>query len=303
MKCFICRNKNLFCYDYLRLNSISLKRNLAYFIPEKIASIICYLNSNFSRTYNPVRINKKYFNKKIIFCPICMSGQIWPPLSDGELSDYYNDFYWGNRDQIDGEHIPCGVKPNINQLTLNINRIEWINKYIDNYISVIDFGAGDCAASKLLINSPYNKRVTVVDPSTRAFELASLYGANFCYNLDSSPLVDLIYSSHSIEHVHDLMLTLKVMKNKLNSNGYIFIETPNIYDEAVISGLVHTPHTFMLSSKSFYKIANLLNLEIIAMECVGPLWSESFKKIKSLGKQNLRVILHKNDSLNRIGTV
>ncbi len=64
MKCFICQNKNLFYYDYLRLNSISFKRNLAYFIPEKIASFICYFNSKFSRTYNPVRINKKYFNKK-----------------------------------------------------------------------------------------------------------------------------------------------------------------------------------------------------------------------------------------------
>ena len=104
---------------------------------------------------------------------------------------------------------------------------------------------------------------------------------------------DLIYSSHSIEHVSDINKTLKSIKDSLKDNGYVFLETPNISSEEVFLHLIHTPHTYMFSIDSFKNIAINYGFKIIEIKTSGPPWKNYFKSLKDSSRADLRILLQK----------
>jgi len=289
--CFLCRGIDLVSMSYLRLNSGSLLRNVGYIIPATVGALLSTVSARFEEVYRPISVNKKYFNRDVVYCRSCSTGHVLPLFSEDSLISYYSEFYWSNRDRVEGNHRPDEDRPNPIQLEWSNSRIAWIEEQDIKYSSVLDFGAGDCAATYALLQNKSADKVYVVDPSARAQELAIKYGATYSARLDDAPQVDLVYSAHSIEHVHDLLATIKKMIFTTCPGGYIFIETPNIGDEAVFSGLVHTPHTFMISSRSVLKIVELMGLKIVSMEVTGPRWRDNFPKIRSEERTDLRVLL------------
>ena len=213
-----------------------------------------------------------------------------PPLVESELAEYYAEFYWENRDSADGQHIPAIDRPNETQVSLARDRLAWLARFVDGYGSALDFGAGDCAATYVL---KLNQRdVHVVDPSRRAQELAGRYGATYSGTLEAAPVVDMIYSAHSIEHVADLRATVACLIEKVRNGGYLFFETPNV-DLAVFSGMGHTPHTYMLSEESFRMLAGMHGMELIALEVLGPPWNKTHPAVVSDARSDLRVLLRK----------
>lgn len=262
-----------------------------------IGKILSSVSPVFASAYKPVLANKKYFKKRLFFCRNCTTGWVHPFFSQDSLSSYYKEFYWANRDQAEGQHRPSDSKPNDRQIKLLENRLAWINQFDPSFSSVIDFGAGDCAASYVIRNSGLADAIHVVDPSERARHLSAQYGASYSEDLGNVPTVDFIYSAHSIEHVHDLLVVMSQLVLKLNTNGYIFIETPNIGDEIIWKDLVHTPHTFLLSRQSFQLIASRMGLAIVAMECTGPCWKNNRPNLQSNEKADLRILLQKSRTI------
>ncbi len=135
--------------------------------------------------------------------------------------------------------------------------------------------------------------VHVVDPSVRAGALAAKYGVGYSENVDDAPVVDLVYSAHSIEHVSDLLESIGKLLTKVRVGGFVFIETPNIGDQEIFESLCHTPHTFMLSVNSFQYLKGRFPIEITGIEGCGPAWQQGSKQIKSSKKADLRVLLQK----------
>ena len=163
-----------------------------------------------------------------------------------------------------------------------------------DFDTVMDYGAGDCAASHVLSRETAVSGIHVVDPSMRARTTAELNQLGYSEDLTGAPRVDLVYAAHSIEHVHDLRLSLAALLQKVRTGGHIFFETPNIANWEIFKALPHTPHTFMLSSHSFHFLEMHFPMEIVAIETCGPPWNKSRKHIRSDEKADLRVLLKKN---------
>lgn len=291
--CFLCGSTNLVSKDYLGYNSNNVLRNIAYLIPDFLGNFFSYLIPGFSRAYRPVLTNKKYFTRQIIFCRNCLTGWAHPFLSCDDLSAYYTEFYWKNRDSVERKHLPLDYKPNLIQIEISKSRFAWINQFNPCLSSIIDFGAGDCAFSYFIKKSSLSNFVHVVDPSKKALQLSAKYGASYSRDLIDAPTVDFIYSAHSIEHVDDLLVVLGQLIQRLRDGGHIFIETPNIGDELIFNHLAHTPHTFLLSRRTFEYLASIMGLSIIAMECTGPPWKDGFPSLQSQERADLRILMRK----------
>ena len=293
--CFLCGSSDLVETPYLRLNSRSVARNVAYALPQWAGKLLSALSARFAGAYRPVQVNRKYFDRQLAFCRDCSAGRVVPGFHESELAEYYRSFYWMNRDSVDGDHVPLESGPNDRQRSLAMDRIHWLQKWCPAYGSVIDYGAGDCAASYQFLEHG-TARVHVVDPSERAQALARKYGAGYSPDLDGAPMVDLVYSAHSLEHVADLRRTLEVIAAKTVAGGHVFLETPNIEDEEVFLGLCHTPHTFLLSEASLRIAIQSLPFRMVAAETCGPEWRASHPGIASNARADLRVLLQKLDA-------
>ena len=106
------------------------------------------------------------------------------------------------------------------------------------------------------------------------------------------PMVDLIWMSHSLEHIfpEDLIKVLSSYHKALNKNGKIFIELPNDIQMKTFNA----PHTLFFSQKSLLKLFGKLNFKIIA-----------YSEINSLDEYNMENIYinkHQN-SLNKISLI
>lgn len=294
--CLFCGSHQLIARRYLRLDSSSLLRNLAYVIPPLVARLLSFISERFAVAYRPVMVNRRYFiDKDAVYCRVCATGRAVPEFSAEDLSLYYREFYWQNRDIADGQHISADNKPNEQQRALTRDRISWIRRHVGEFRSVIDFGAGDCSATYELMSS--GAIVHVVDPSFKAGELARNYGATHTESLSGAPVVDLLYSAHSIEHVASLLESIAEMLDHTKVGGCVFFETPNIGDAAVFLGLSYTPHTFMLSGKTFDMLESRLPLKVLAVESCGPEWSVGHPAIRSSERTDLRVLLRKDGDL------
>ena len=292
--CSFCSSHKVTQMRYLRLNSRSHLRNLAYAIPTRFAEILLKFNTKLFRMLRQVITNKKFFSGTAVYCSVCRTGLHLPKLSDKVLAKYYETSYWNNRDKNEGKHLQQSGVPNKAMEKETAERYNWICESGVSFSSVADVGAGDCAASYFFKKQGI-KNVYVIDPSLKSREIAHAYGFKHSFNFDGNFEVDLIFASHVVEHVGDISHFIQNCLSILSKNGYIFYETPNIGDVKIFKGLVHTPHTYFLSEQSFINIEKYWPLRIVKMESCGPHWNSSFPHIKSNMRADLRVLLQKVD--------
>jgi SAM-dependent methyltransferase len=288
--CFLCGSDRLYRIPYLNLKSLGLLRGLAYKLPSGLAKVLARFSPRFARAYRPVETNRRYFTLTQCYCEACGTSRVEPLFEEARLSRYYEEYYWDNRDEVDGQHLGGAAAPNDLQLTWSAARIAWFQSRMPAFATAIDFGAGDCAASYLLRKQA---KVTAADPSTKAREIAASYGVDWRKTLAECEPVDLFYASHSLEHVHDLLQVFALMLERVNPGGYLFFEVPNVSSKEVLVKLCHTPHTYSFSRSSFEQLAQRFDCRIVAMEDVGGPWQIARKRITDPAKADLRVLIQR----------
>lgn len=288
--CLLCSSERLLRIPYLNLGSLGLVRGLAYKLPGPLAHGLAALSPRFARAYRPVETNRRYFDVTLCWCGTCRTGWAEPQFEEARLSRYYEEYYWGNRDEAEGRHLAEAARPGDLQLQWSAERIAWFAPHVASFGTAIDFGAGDCAASYLLRDCA---KVTAVDPSTKAKQLAARYGVEWRKTLADCPAVDLFYASHSLEHVHDLIGVFEAMLDKVHPGGHLFFEVPNVSSREVLTKLCHTPHTFALSKGSFEQLAKRFGCRIVAMEDVGVTWQIEGRSVSDPSKADLRVLIQR----------
>lgn len=288
--CFLCGSERLFRLPYLNMGSLGMVRGLAYKLPSLLARGLGALSLRFARAYRPVETNRRYFDVTLCWCEACRTGWVEPQFEEALLSRYYEEYYWGNRDEAEGRHVSEAARPNDMQLGWSIERIAWLAPHVPDFASVIDFGAGDCAAGYLMRE---RAQVFAVDPSTKAQETSARYDIEWRPTLAVCPEVDLLFASHSLEHVHDLVGVFEQMLGKVRPGGHLFFEVPNVSSKEVLTKLCHTPHTFALSKASFEQLARRFDCRIVAMEDVHGPWQIAGKRVSDPAKADLRVLLQK----------
>lgn len=293
LKCCLCDSDDVEIINYINYNGGGFSRNIGYMLPETLSNFLSGMSPKFARLYHSVRINKKFFSRKAVYCRICHTGYVSPQFAEEELDEYYREFYWANRGRHENGQDTVALTPPSHNISLSRERMAWIRANGVLISSVIDFGAGDCAAAYTFSTDFGIKDIIVVDKSTRSRDIARIMGLNYYDSLNAATPVDLVFSAHSIEHVHDLKDAFRLIVSKVNDGGHIFFETPNIAELEIFEAMPHTPHTYMLSIDSIMQLASAFSCELIATETVGPSWKRAYPGIKSEARTDLRVLLRK----------
>lgn len=170
---------------------------------------------------------------------------IEPMPSDADLAKYYSNIYWDNFH--DGKN--DGIEPRAIEQFIFIN--ENIEIDTKNSKNILNFGAGEGGISKLFHLNEW--KVTNVEPSLMA---------DFNWNKvdkieDTNEEFDILFSSHSLEHVNDLDKYLKLFEDRIKPGGYLFIEVPDCKNSHEIA----SPHTYYFTKKFFTTLSfNVLYL-------------------------------------------
>jgi hypothetical protein len=292
-KCILCGSRLTTSKPYLGVGGENVTRDFAYLLPMWVLRIITWPHATLREKANSVIVNKKTFgDRKLFWCDSCCTGMAWPLFDDAQLSSYYQDFYWKLREQHDVYFSKNVMLPHEANLAWAGTRLDWVDRHGVKFSSAIDFGAGDCAGAYLLSKKCGLKNVLVVDSSNQTKTIANSMGLRHSVSLAPVKPVEFIYSSHTIEHVADLIHTLILLEMTVCDGGFVFLETPNVADRQIFASVVATPHTFLLSESSFEQYSKSSNLQLIATETVGPEWSKH-QNIASQARTDLRVLLKK----------
>ncbi len=295
-KCILCKSNLNTSKPYLGVGAENVIRDFAYLLPMWALRIITWPNHTLRQKARSVIVNKQMFgDKKLFWCESCCTGMAWPLFDDAQLSSYYEDLYWNFREQHDEYFSNDAALPLESQLWWAQNQLDWVEQHGIKFSTAIDFGAGGCAAAYLMSKKCGLENVVVVDNSNQTKTIARSMGLRHSVLLESVKPVEFIYSSHTIEHVADLIHTFALLESAVCDGGFVFLETPNVADRQVFAGLVMTPHTFLLSENSFEQLSKSSNLRLIAIETVGPEWSKHHK-IASQARTDLRVLFKKISS-------
>ena len=177
-----------------------------------------------------------------------------PMPGDEELDHYYKTLYWGSfRD---------GFGPPVNSRDVNHARIlaSHILDLHERSLTVVNFGAGHGGITHFLDFGGH--KVIEVDPARRSPSLTSSNVSLLNSLTDIHCGADLIYCSHSLEHVNHVDEVLAHFQRLLAPGGYLFIEVPNgLYPKCGPQiGAVDVPHTYYFTRAFFDELPWLVTV-------------------------------------------
>jgi len=171
-----------------------------------------------------------------------------PMPSVTELNEYYGSFYWDGTKKAIKNH-GANTRDFLHYSLLK----EYIPQELVKGKVFLNFGAGHGGISHLCWLD--GMQVVNIEPSL----LPKFYEDRWDTYADISEVadgsIDLIYGSHSLEHVQDIENSKKEFKRVLKPNGLLFWEVPNAENEHVGSqhGRVDIPHTYYFKTDFFNK--------------------------------------------------
>lgn len=178
---------------------------------------------------------------------------IHPMPSSEELGSYYRDTYW----QVLGKEEGVSQRDIDHFLLLR----DAIPEFFSTQRTILNFGAGHGGISHLFYLLGHN--VVNIEPSGLSLNYACTRWKTYTRITDSTELVDLIYGSHSLEHVQDIDDFEKIVWGRIKADGYVFWEVPNgrLPANGGCDGTMVLPHTYYLTTSYFntLKYAPLLN--------------------------------------------
>lgn len=210
---------------------------------------------NYARWRSSQRLLEDIFAECVIVSDSPGLWRVEPMPQADALEKFYQLAYWPTR--LDQDRILRDR--DVGQF---LHLREFLQRTGDNSYQkkALNFGSGHGGISYLLIASGFQvTNLDVVDPHIPT--------CNFVQTLDMiREPVDLVYSSHSLEHVRDAKEVLSCFGQILKPDGLIYIEVPNSFnfmsrENVDFSSALHPPHTFYFVPDFFrslpYKILDL----------------------------------------------
>lgn len=219
---------------------------------------------------------------------ICSCGLVSKQLSPSyldKISEHYRNYLNPSLDNSGKSNFPAlkfGSKHSI--------IAKYILEFMDDndYKSLLDYGCGDGSLlSNLASFSSRNLSLFGFDEyTTPSFRLED----NICLlskdEMEKDYNFDLISLIHTIEHLSNPTEVLKMIRNKLNRNGLLFIQCPiwkkNYFDFAVAD------HLFHFDEESIHTILDACDFQIISISypvsqkemsiIAKPIYLESFQR-------------------------
>jgi hypothetical protein len=177
-----------------------------------------------------------------------------PMPSKEQLDAYYKNLYWDWRKGILHNSKNHGPSPR------DLVHYHLLKKYIPGFFTsgkktIVNFGAGGGGISNLFWFDGF--QIINVEPSG----VPQSYENNW-KNIDSifeledeESSIDLLYGSHSLEHVHSIDSFMDISNKLLKDEAYMFWEIPNALapKNGYLENRIHVPHTYYFTTKFFDK--------------------------------------------------
>lgn len=166
-----------------------------------------------------------------------------PMPTEEKLAEYYRSLYWVSRDG-----------KNYGTNTRDLVHYQILKSYVPTFVKgkcFLNFGAGHGGVSHLAWLSQMN--VVNVEPST----IPNYYDERWrmFQSIDDVPsnCADVVYGSHSLEHVQNIEKFMEEIRRILAPNGVMFWEVPNADCESngVVRGKIDIPHTYYFTTHFF----------------------------------------------------
>ena len=177
-----------------------------------------------------------------------------PMPSTPELIRYYSSNYW---QQMGGARAGVSLR-DLGHYTL---LKDMLGDYLEEPRTLLNFGSGEGGVSHLF--HLLGHRVINVEPSGEVAEYSSDRWLTALSIDRVVEHVDIVYGSHSLEHVPDIYALERDVERLLKPGGFVFWEVPNCLNPANggTGGEIHPPHTYYLTCSYFasLELEELLN--------------------------------------------
>jgi hypothetical protein len=181
-----------------------------------------------------------------------------PMPSEKELEIYYKNEYWNHRNQ------PSLVSE---RDLLHFNLIIGLEPdFFKVKRKIMNYGAGPGGVSFLF--SAAGHEVINIEPSVTI--RISDFGIRTYASLEEyvGQDIDLVYGSHSLEHVSDVHSVLEALNKRLKSDSYSFWEVPNALGNGngPMESKIYIPHTYYFTKRFFEVCYQNVRLNIVGTD-------------------------------------
>lgn len=168
-----------------------------------------------------------------------------PMPSETELNVYYSNVYWNSRF---GKNMGVRLRDLVHWNILNTRIPDF---FTNKNKLIVNFGAGHGGISHLFWLNGFN--VINIEPSQLPLSYESRWESYQNISKVKDKSVDLIYGSHSLEHVQDIDNFQKEINRILSPNAYLFFEVPNAKFplDGAMNNRIDIPHTYYFSTDFF----------------------------------------------------
>jgi len=228
--------------------------------------------------------SKQFFSIKLPIYPFSVSEDIkesMPAKLNNIITLKYNScsscgYIFSNISEDDFELLELIYKEYYNYMNkTNVvnyameSLLEIVLPYLENLDSLVEIGCYDGSFLLALQKKNPSLKLFGIEPSLAGSKSAKQKGFevinDFFPTKEFTKKVDMVISSHVIEHVPDIYTFLESQTKQLELNGIIAFETPNL-DWAVINGSnkpFHFQHLVLLSKKYIKSLLSQLGLNYV----------------------------------------
>jgi hypothetical protein len=190
------------------------------------------------------KVRSKLFRNRTLRYDSAGFWTVDPPVTGSELDEFYRTDYWTSRG---GKTHGTIIRDHLHLEFLYAH----IGDFLSNPKTVLNFGAGHGGISHLMWLRGHN--VINVEPSGLP-EFYSERWTTFQY-LQEVPdqSIDLVYGSHSLEHVANIRDFLQLLQSKIRDRSFVFWEVPNAdaKGNGPLEGKIEVPHTYYFQKLFF----------------------------------------------------
>jgi 2-polyprenyl-3-methyl-5-hydroxy-6-metoxy-1,4-benzoquinol methylase len=205
-------------------------------------------------------------------CQLHVAGESQEQL-DNIVKEFYKQDFWDiERDrELNDEH---DDQYSIGRKKLFSSQIKYIQKHISKNSKILEIGSGHGEA--LIQFEKLNYNVTGIEPDSQNVEnlkkilkKSKIIQSNI-EEFDMDQKFDVIWMSHVFEHLSNPISFLNKIKSKMEKNGILFIEVPNVTKKKDYRTFTFAPHAYNYSGLALQNILEKTGYEIISCDYFGP---------------------------------
>ncbi len=212
-----------------------------------------------------------YFSLPVYQCRNCglsVTGEN-KTLLQSKLNQLYSDNYWNYRN-IDSTIKTVYKDSNSAFARTRIkSQIQYCSKFFSNHKKLLEIGCG--SGINLIELEKYGFEVTGIEPDVRNVEFINKnlkYGKcinGFWEDIELTEKFDVVWFSHSFEHLLDPKISLKKASSILTNTGIVFIEIPNTQNKNRLeSSIFKNPHIYHFTRKSIIELVKSCEFELVS---------------------------------------